>query len=82
MSQEDHDPFDYETRDLIVAMLVLNGSNHDCTHDQLQQQYALGTLTEDTYPNTEDEAIALIDSIDHNNNNNNNNNGEVRLILA
>jgi hypothetical protein len=74
MSQEDRDPFDYETRDLIVAMLILKGSNHDCARKQLQQQFALGTHTEDTFPNTEDKAIVLIDSIDRNNNGNNNSN--------
>jgi hypothetical protein len=51
----------------------------------LQQQFALGTLTEDTYPG--DKAIALIDSIDrningNNNNNNNNNNNDDGAVVA
>ena len=37
LTQELHDPYDYETRDLIVAMLILKNSNHDRARDQLQQ---------------------------------------------
>jgi hypothetical protein len=85
LNQEFWDPYDYETHDLIVAILILKNSNHDRTRDQLQQQFALGTLTEDTYPNTEDKAIALIDSIDRNSNgndNNNNNNDDGAVVAA
>jgi hypothetical protein len=65
-------------------MLILKNSNHDRARDQLQQQFSLGTLTKDTYPHTEDKAIALIDSIDRssNGNNNNNNNNNNNAVVA
>jgi hypothetical protein len=44
--------YDEETRDLIVAMLILKGSNNEYTLEQVEQQYALGTLNDDNYPNT------------------------------
>jgi hypothetical protein len=68
-----------------VAMLIPKNSNHNRARDQLQQHFALGTLTEDIYPNTEDEASALIDYIDRNSNGNNysnNNNNDDGAVVA
>jgi hypothetical protein len=70
--------YDLETDDLIMAMLILKGSNNKYALNQVEQQYALGTMNDDSYPNSVVKALNLLNSFDnftHDNNNNNNNNG-------
>jgi hypothetical protein len=69
--------YDAETRDLIIAMLILRGSNNVRARECIKEQYLLGTRDDDAYPNTETQVITLLDSLERStgkNNNNNNNN--------
>jgi hypothetical protein len=36
LSQEYWDPYDYKTRDLTVAMLIKENSNHDCARNKIK----------------------------------------------
>jgi hypothetical protein len=67
-------------------MLVLNGCNHHRARNELQTQYSMGTLTDASYPVTEEAVITLFDSVPRgsgtssnktgNGNNDNNDNSE------
>ena len=80
--------YDAEARDLIVAMLILKGSNNTRARDCIKEQYLLGTRDDDVYPNTETKVITLLDSLNrsnnnsNNNNNNNNDNNETDAVVA
>jgi hypothetical protein len=67
-------------------MLVLKGTNHHRARNELQTQYSMGTLTDTSYPVTEEAVITLLDSVPRgsdtsanktgNGNNDNNDNSE------
>jgi hypothetical protein len=89
LKESNAEQYDKEVQELIVSMLILKGSNHGRARTELQQQYALGTMTDDLYPTTEEKVISLLDTFARNNNNNNdtdnniiNNNNHDAVVAA
>jgi len=74
--------FDAESRDLIIAMLILKGTNNDYGRECIKEQYLLGTRDDDVYPNTETKVITILDSLKRKGNNNNNNNNRNEAVVA
>jgi NurA-like 5'-3' nuclease len=65
-------PIDKEVQELIVSMLVMKGCNHNRARNELSTQYSFGTITDATYPATEEAVITLLDSVKRGNDNSNN----------
>ena len=85
MKVNEREKYDIAVQELIVSMLILKGSNHERARVELEQQYSLGTMTNDKYPNTEEKVISLLDTFarnKNNNNNNDNNNNEGDAVVA
>ena len=64
-------PIDKEVQELIVSMLVMKGCNHNRARNELTTQYSLGTITDATYPATEEAVITLLNSVKRGNDSNN-----------
>jgi hypothetical protein len=72
LSTENRIIIDKEVQELIVSMLVMRGCNHNRARNELATQYSLGTITDATYPATEEAVITLLDSVKRGNDNSNN----------
>ena len=74
LTTADKIPIDKEVQELIVSMLVMKGCNHNRARNELTTQYSLGTITDATYPATEEAVITLLNSVKRGNGNDNSNN--------
>jgi hypothetical protein len=72
LSSADKIPIDKDVQELIVSILVIKGCNHNRARTELTTQYSLGTITDATYPATEEAVITLLDSVKRGNDNSNN----------
>lgn len=71
LTTADKIPIDKEVQELIVSMLVMKGCNHNRARNELTTQYSLGTITDATYPATEEAVITLLNSVKRGNDSNN-----------
>jgi hypothetical protein len=72
LTTADKIPIDKDVQELIVSMLVMKECNHTRARNELTTQYSLETITDTTYPATEETVITLLDSVKHGNDNSNN----------
>jgi hypothetical protein len=65
LGADDTASVDHDVKELVVSLLILQGSNHDRLQKHLKEIYATGAP--DSYPETQDAMVALLTSFARNN---------------